>query len=290
MPRERIALQFRNAAASPLGSITAAGFGVLQKRALGEPRVLGQFALVYLLAGEGSYEDANGWQRKLVPGDFVLVFPEVRHLYNPDAGTKWVVSFLCFSGPIFDLWKQQRVLDARIPIFHREPVDEWNRRLENVLGAKHQIGSDPGLMEICRLMSLLAEILTGKSGVAAREEDRRWVQRACGVIEASLGESADWEHIARQFGLSSEGFRKRFTRLSGHTPARYRTGRLIDRACEMMCETPDTDREIANRLGFCDEFYFSRRFKETTGRSPRAFRRGLALEKYSVKGVNSEWH
>jgi len=261
-----------------VGSITAAGFGVRQKRALTQPRVLGQFALVYLLAGEGSYEDANGWRRKLVPGDFVLVFPEMRHLYNPDARTTWVTSFLCFSGPIFDLWRQQGVLDVRSPIFHREPVDEWNRRLEAVLGAKRQIGSDPALVETCRLMGLLAEILTERSGVTAREEDRRWAQRACGVIEASLGESADWEHIARQFGLSSEGFRKRFTRLSGHTPACYRTGRLIDRACEMMCETPDTDREIAERLGFCDEFYFSRRFKEITGRSPRVFRRGLALE------------
>jgi len=36
-----------------------------------------------------------------------------------------------------------------------------------------------------------------------------------------------------------------------------------------------TDRQIAERLGFCDEFYFSRRFKQLTGRSPRQFREEL---------------
>jgi len=32
------------------------------------------------------------------------------------------------------------------------------------------------------------------------------------------------------------------------------------------------DRQIAESLGFCDEFYFSRRFKAVTGQSPRQFR------------------
>jgi len=55
-------------------------------------------------------------------------------------------------------------------------------------------------------------------------------------------------------------------------------GRLIDRACELMCESRFTDSEIAERLGFCDEFYFSRRFKEITGKSPRMFRKNLAMQ------------
>lgn len=42
-----------------------------------------------------------------------------------------------------------------------------------------------------------------------------------------------------------------------------------------MQQTDLSDKQIAAELGFCDEFHFSRRFKQITGRSPRAFRSGL---------------
>lgn len=50
---------------------------------------------------------------------------------------------------------------------------------------------------------------------------------------------------------------------------KYRLIRRIDRACELMQQGRLTDRQIAECLGFCDEFYFSRRFKQNTGKSPR---------------------
>jgi len=277
MPRQSLPLQFRNALASPVGSITMAAFALRQKVALEQPRIFAQYALVYLLDGRGFYEDANGWRQKLVPGDMILVFPDLEHFYNPEPGRTWAVSFLCFAGPVFDLWREMDILNPRWPVYHREPVDEWSRRLGALLGPRRQIGSDTALGETCRLLSFLAAVVQGEGDVPLMEDDRRWAQRACGLIEASLDGDLDWASMARQFGLSTEGFRKRFARLTGHPPARYRMGRLIDRACEMMCGTRLTDRQIAERLGFCDEFYFSRRFKEITGRPPRAFRRSLAL-------------
>jgi AraC-like DNA-binding protein len=32
------------------------------------------------------------------------------------------------------------------------------------------------------------------------------------------------------------------------------------------------NKEIADRLGYCDEFHFSRRFRQVTGQTPRAVR------------------
>ena len=43
---------------------------------------------------------------------------------------------------------------------------------------------------------------------------------------------------------------------------------------ESAAQLPD-DAQIADALGFCDAHYFSRRFKEITGKSARAFRREL---------------
>ncbi len=280
---QRTAMQFRHASASPLGNISVTGFGVRQSRALEEPRIFGQYALMYVLQGEGEYRDANGWEQRLSPGDLVLVFPELSHLYNPLPNTQWVCTFLCFQGPVFDLLRGPGGLDSRKPIYHLEPVDEWSRRIEEVLGAAREIGQQPPLVEVTRLLELLAKIVSDPGGTLLIREDRRWAARACGLLEAHLTERLDWAGLAHGFGLTVEGFRKRFARLVGQPPARYRMGRLIDRACELICEGRHTDSQIADLLGFCDEFYFSRRFKEITGKSPRMFRKSFAPRSSETK-------
>lgn len=270
-------MQFRNVSSSPLGKLTIAALGIEQTIGIEHPRIFGQYAVVYVLGGEGYYQDARGWEQRLTPGDFIFVFPELEHIYNPVADTVWRTSFLCFQGPIFDLWWENGVLNSEVPVVHREPIDLWSRRLGEVLGPSRQLGSQPPLVEIGRLQEFLAAILVDPGNAPLADEDRRWMERATERLETSIETKPDWQEIAVEFGLTAEGFRKRFTRLAGNPPARYRAGRLIDRACAMMCETRLTDQQIAERLGFCDEFYFSRKFKEITGKSPRAFRRGLAL-------------
>jgi AraC-like DNA-binding protein len=92
------------------------------------------------------------------------------------------------------------------------------------------------------------------------------------MLEADLRRDLDPDALRRRTGLPYDRFRRRFTRLAGTPPARYRVQRLIDRACELMQLGVLTDKQIASELGFCDPFHFSRRFKQLVGCSPRQFR------------------
>ena len=69
---------------SPLGEITLAGT-ISKSRGIrhDKPRVFGQWALVYLVAGTGRYHDARGTDIPLRAGDVILVFPELAHSYGP---------------------------------------------------------------------------------------------------------------------------------------------------------------------------------------------------------------
>jgi AraC-like DNA-binding protein len=266
-------VRFNSVVASPVGSITSAGFVENTRVGAGPERVFGQYALVYILAGNVFYRDANNLKLDLGPGDLILIFPDLAHAYGPKTPGTWTSLWLSFHGKIFDLWREQGLLDEARPVHHLEPVDAWFRRLDSILGAPRQTGYAPPLLEVCRLQTILAEIVTGSGRQTAYQDDLHWASLACARLDASLDSAPDWEDIARHLGTTPETFRKRFTRLVGHPPARYRTGRLVDRACELMQERRLTDRQIADSLGFCDEYYFSRRFKQITGRSPRAFRR-----------------
>lgn len=276
MERESSVLS-RHVAQSPLGRITLAGF---VRNGRGVPthplRVLGSYAVVYLVDGGGRFRDASGLSLAVAPGDLLLIFPELGHSYGPVGRSRWSELFLVFDGPVFDLWRAGGLLDPARPVHHLEPIEHWAHRFESVLGAPHRPGAGPPLVEVCRLQTVLCEALLA-SGARGGDEEAAWVERACALLEADLSQNLDLGDLAHDLGMSYDGFRKRFTRAMGVPPARYRGTRLIDRACELMQQGILTDRQIAESLGYCDEFYFSRRFKQVTGRSPRLFRAGLPL-------------
>jgi AraC-like DNA-binding protein len=271
-----LALEFGNVSGSRLGRIQLSG---LLRNSRGVPadpmRVLGSYALVYLLDGGGRYVDANGVSRAVRAGDLILLFPELAHGYGPEGASSWTEFYLVFYGPVFDLWRAQRLLDPARPIRHLEPIDHWLRRFQSVLGAPRRPGLGPALLEVCRLQLVLGEALLGGAGSPVRPEDASWVSQACALLESDLDREVDMHELARSLGVSYDGFRKKFARIVGVPPLRYRSARIIDRACELMQRGVLTDKQISEQLGFRDEFYFSRRFKQITGRSPRDFRRNL---------------
>lgn len=129
-------LQLRQPGPHALGRITMAGFLKNHTTApLDRPRVLGQYATVYIVDGTGTYADANGCQRAIRPGDLILVFPELAHTYGSRDPRGWTEFFLVFEGPVFDLWRQRGLLNSRQPVWHLEPIPYWLSKFESVLGA-----------------------------------------------------------------------------------------------------------------------------------------------------------
>ena len=276
-------LFFRHASlGSPLGRIAEAGYVRHGPGGGVRPwRVYPRFALVYLFDGAGQYTDTRGIARSLVPGDLIVVRPGLGHAYGagPDGG-HWREYYLTFDGSVFDLWAQAGLLlDAARPVRHLEPVDVWLRRFAGIVSVASG-GADPALHEVCLLQALLADILRADGDPAdgagaVAPGDARWLARARALLEAVPGEGgASVEAVARQLGLTSGGFRKRFARLTGQPPTRFRLTRRIDQACERLSRGASV-KEAAAAVGFCDEFHFSRRFKQITGESPGSFRRRL---------------
>jgi AraC-like DNA-binding protein len=273
----RASFVFRSAAHSPLGRVRAAGLLRFSGSVLTKPmRTLHEYALVYLLHGSGRYVDANGTTCDVKTGDLILLYPGLAHRYGPaKTGQHWTEFFLMFDGPVFDQWEACGLLNRQRPICHVEPVEYWLQRLEGIFSTGQVPRVTAPLIDVCRLQLTLAEIL--QEGERGRETiaDTGWVSHACGLLERDLGQELDLADVAQQLGMHYESFRKRFRQIIGMPPAKYRISRVMDRACDLMQEGTLIDKEIAARLGFCDEFYFSRRFKQVVGCSPRRFREGL---------------
>lgn len=240
-------------------------------------RILGSYAVVYLLAGEGRYVDAVGRNRHVATGDLILVFPDLPHRYGPPPDAYWDHLYIVFDGPVFDLWRGTGLLDDSRPVRHLGPVEAWTHRFAELVQLEQRTTPDEVAQDVARLQLLLADVLLASSGDGPEpDDDQLWLAQATALLAADLGNPVSLAEVAASLGMSYDGFRKRFRRLAGVTPARYRSQRTLDRACELIIAGELTDREIAARLGFAGESHFSHRFRQLVGSTPSAFRAAAA--------------
>jgi len=247
-----------------MGRLTGAGY-IHRKTGTLDWRVLGRYALVYVLEGRGRFADAGGSVQAVEAGDLLLLFPELAHRYGPgDTGT-WAEMHILFEGPAFDLARAGGALDSVQPVCRLEPVGHWQNRLEEAARAE-------GMVAVTKLLAILVEAaaMRGSGTDLARLP---WLEAARRLLETDLNRDLSASEVATKLGLSYETFRKAFEQQTGVSPARYRAEKRMDAARALLLHTPMTGRQIADSLGYPDEFYFSRRFKQVSGVSPREFRR-----------------
>lgn len=81
------------------------------------------------------------------------------------------------------------------------------------------------------------------------------------------------KELAQKVLLSQSGLRNAFKKEVGVTIGAYIDHTVLTRAKQLLTEDAASLAQIATALGFCDQFYFSRRFKEKCGMTPSEFRR-----------------
>lgn len=83
--------------------------------------------------------------------------------------------------------------------------------------------------------------------------------------------------VAERCGISESGFRARFRKAMGVSPLQYRLNGKIARAGYLLESTDFSVQQIAEMLGFYDEAYFCKLFRQKVGCSPREYAKNQQL-------------
>jgi AraC-like DNA-binding protein len=90
-------------------------------------------------------------------------------------------------------------------------------------------------------------------------------------IQAHFTEKLTVDMLANIAGVSTRSYAKLFKMLSGYNPMEFIIHLRINRSKELM-EIPGRRlKDIAQSVGYQDEFYFSRIFKKFTGIPPKQY-------------------
>ena len=269
-------MRFREATRSQCGGLRAAGF--IYNKPLAnyiQGRMLDDYALVYVVDGEGDYADRANGRRSVRRGDALLLFPGLKHFYGPKSNGNWSEYFLIFQGAVFEQLEKEGLLDRRRPVLSPGLVPafaaSFSRLVEDFL-------ADPLPAEAiltARTFLLVSELAELHARAQHGPAGGDFARRATALLEENLAAEADLAAVARTFHLSYERFRKRFAEEVGVPPARYRTLRRIDLAKALLTEGRLPLKTVAERLGYCDLYFFCRQFKQVTGVPPGAFRKSV---------------
>lgn len=235
-------------------------------------RTLGSYGLVYMVDVDGYYEDELGTECDLRSGDAVWIHPGIAHAYGPNRGKSWTQIYVVFDGPQWEHWAEEGIMSPRCPVTHAEPIEGWARRWHEAFPANAAPTQARALRTFGAVNQLLLELLAAhdESSQSARDAWLFESQQLLGEKEASPALSP--QAVARTVGMSYENFRKKFAQHVGESPGHYQRRRRIEHACAAIYQGTHSFKALADELGFCDVFHFSKAFRQVVGQTPSQFR------------------
>jgi YesN/AraC family two-component response regulator len=95
-------------------------------------------------------------------------------------------------------------------------------------------------------------------------------------MERNYRENITRETLSVIARMSAEYYSRLFKKRTGKSPIDYLTDIRMKHDKQMLILSHDSIRNIAQSVGYNDEFYFSRKFKQTAGAAPTIYVRNYS--------------
>ncbi len=233
---------------------------------------------IYVTEGDTDYE--------VNAGKLLILKNGVHHFGKKkiQKGTKWIfvhfrISADCNASPFYPDASPLGAYDATAESILTLPkfLDSVSARFEKELKTFIEYAqSDDAYKKWFinqRLFLLLSSLAVSTQGFS---NNLTLSDRICRCLSDNIGVPFSSENIEKQFYLSYKYMAHLFKKEKGVTMQQYHNSVRMDEACRLLCSTLMSIGEIADKLGFSDVLYFSRCFRNYTGKSPSTYRKDSA--------------
>jgi len=239
----------------------------LSHKSVSTGRSLNEYQIIYITKGRGLFE-SYGKKYKIIPGTIIILFPGVQHAYKPDFDIGWNEYWVGFSGQYPDVLVDEGVLSPENPVhcigLHETILSNYHDIFDRVKLQR------PGyqLRTGAAIMMLFADILGYVMQNAQLCYSESLVEKARFKFEENVCGNIELEELAGSLAVSVSHLGDIFKSYTGMTPYQYFLHLKINKAKELLEVGELSIKEIAYKLSFENQYYFSRLFKKKTGVPP----------------------
>lgn len=186
------------------------------------------------------------------------------------------------AGKLFDLWAQagHNQLYIENQIRYLLHLMKKNRDFSRVYGSYTFLLDEAlyyvtGMEELKLEMLALLKMLAPAAPQAEADDTEQLFHTILAYLHAHMDEPLTISAICGKFNVSQTTLSRWFRKYKDISFSNYLTEIRIEKARQMLQQNPDAFvKDVAERVGYCDPFYFSRIFRSVVGVCPSDFAQG----------------
>ena len=210
-------------------------------------------------------------RRRRIPSETLLLWDRNRPHYFGNTARPWSHSWVVFDGEEWRsaLRRLRPFFEQALPLAGREHVHTYFGNLLREVDSQGM--PDRGII-VDNVGLILREFPRSEGRAAWKAPGSDPVGAACELVRLKLSEPLRVSQIARAAGLSASRLQQLFRTQLGCSIQEHVERERLREACYWLMHSGLRIGEIAHRVGYCDAFYFSRRFRRAMGQSPAQHR------------------
>lgn len=230
------------------------------------------YILLYCIDGEGSV-NMNNQSYTLKPNTFLIVPKLMAHRYKSSVTNPWSIYWVHFGGTNADAIYARSLEEGHIKV-HSIPFDEGRIKIFDQLFSILEHSYREKELEIVsmNLQHFISSLVYYKQ-MNPIIFDIDSVSLSIAFMKKNLDKRLKTEEFAAQLGFSVSHYIRVFKQKTGSSPINYFNLLKIQQSCQYLYFTDRSIKEIAIKLGFDDQYYFSRLFTKLIGLSPLNYRK-----------------
>ena len=123
-------------------------------------------------------------------------------------------------------------------------------------------------MNLTQLHPPLLKKINNPTNKVNKQLDQQFLERFINLIAENIQEQLSIDSVSKQLFISRSQLHRKIKALTGLSPSQFIRNYRLDCSMELLKKGPIKISQVASEVGFSDEKYFSRRFKERFGFSP----------------------
>ena len=229
--------------------------------------------LVYCVKGGGWCELA-GQLHTVRAGDLLVLPPGVPQTCGAHLSNPWTIHWALAAGENMRDYLAELGVSPQAPLAWMGDDLQLARLFNEVVRTLEQGASFPNLLHASHALAHLLALMVRHRHEQTRDTSDSVQKVAEGIIYMSehLAQPMRVSALAALANLSQAHFSALFKEQTGCSPRDYLHLLRIHRACQLLRSSTLNVKEIATRLGYQDQFHFSRQFKAFQGVSPSEYR------------------